>query len=76
MADDKKRPVLKTGTDKATSKTKETPVTTPKGARKSASELAKAKGHDDLSEKLGKGMASGISQAMQSTTYARAQKKK
>ena len=74
MAEDKKRPVLKTGTvNKA--KTKESPVTTPKGPRKSASEMNKEKFGDQKSEKLGKGMASGIAHAMQSTTWARSQKK-
>lgn len=71
MADEKKRPVLKTVNSKDKPKTKETPKTGPKEVRKSASEMAKTKGHDALSEKLGKGMASGIAQAMQSTTYAR-----
>ena len=80
--DDKKpasdnRPTLKTtapstynGDDKK-KPYKETPKTGPKEARKSASDMAKQKGHNALSEKLGKGMASGIANTMKSTTYAR-----
>ena len=80
MADTNKRPVLKTVNSKDTPKAdapkgkyKETPKTGPKEARKSAADMAKSKGHDALSEKLGKGMASGISHAMQSTTWERKQ---
>ncbi len=76
MADQKKRPVLKTTvSDDKKTKYKETPKTGSKEARPTAREASKKNPGDALSEKLGKGMAYGIDYAIKSTNWARQQKK-
>lgn len=72
MAEDKKRPVLKTSVKKA-DKYKETPAIGSTKARKTASEMNKQDAGTERSQKLGKGMAEGIARTMQSTTWAKVQ---